>query len=130
EAVEDWAKMQHRAQESVALLRDGDLPADRRTEADTAAELMAWLAQNHFTFLGYREYRYQAADSATGTPARYVSVPATGLGILRADVDDPGSFHALPVLERPQLMVITKDNHKSRVHRPAYLDYLGIRVLD
>ena len=27
-------------------------------------------------------------------------------------------------------MVITKDNHKSRVHRPAYLDYLGIRMLD
>ena len=26
----------------------------------------------------------------------------------------------------PQLMVITKDNHKSRVHRPAYLDYLGL----
>ena len=106
------------------------LPADRRTEADTAAELLDWLAQNHFTFLGYREYRYQPADAATDTPARYVSVPATGLGILRADVDQPGSFHALPVLERPQLMVITKDNHKSRVHRPAYLDYLGIRLLD
>ncbi|HEY5787916.1 MAG TPA: NAD-glutamate dehydrogenase, partial [Microlunatus sp.] len=58
EAVEDWVKMQQRAQESVAMLRDLDLPADRRTEADTAAELMAWLAQNHFTFLGYREYRY------------------------------------------------------------------------
>ena len=130
EAVEDWAKMQHRAQESVAMLRDEALPADRRTEADTAAELLDWLAQNHFTFLGYREYRYQAADSATDTPARYVSVPATGLGILRADVDLPGSFHALPVLARPQLMVITKDNHKSRVHRPAYLDYLGIRLLD
>ena len=62
EAVEDWAKMQQRAQEAIALLSDGDLPADRRTEADTAAELMAWLAQNHFTFLGYREYRYQPGD--------------------------------------------------------------------
>ena len=57
-------------------------------------------------------------------------MPATGLGILRADADQPGAFHALPVLERPQLLVITKDNHKSRVHRPAYLDYLGIRLLD
>ena len=27
-------------------------------------------------------------------------------------------------------MVITKDNYKSRVHRPAYLDYLGIRTFD
>ena len=130
EAVEDWAKMQQRAGEAIAELTYGDLPADRRDEAEVAAELLAWLADNHFTFLGYREYTYQPPDEATGDPARYVTVPATGLGILRADVDQPGSFHALPVLERPQLLVITKDNHKSRVHRPAYLDYLGIRLLD
>ncbi len=130
EAVEDWAKMQHRAQETITILTDPELPADRRTEADTAAELLGWLAQNHFTFLGYREYRYEPADPTADRPARYVSVPATGLGILRADVDQPGAFHALPVADHPQLMVITKDNHKSRVHRPAYLDYLGIRLLD
>jgi glutamate dehydrogenase len=130
EAVEDWAKMQQRAGDSIALLTYGDLPADRREEAEVAAELLAWLADHHFTFLGYREYRYQPPDESSGTPAAYLAVPSTGLGILRADADQPGAFHALPVLERPQLMVITKDNHKSRVHRPAYLDYLGIRLLD
>jgi len=130
EAVEDWAKMQQRAGEAIAALTYGDLPADRRDEAEVAAELLAWLADNHFTFLGYREYTYLPADDSTGEPARYDPVPATGLGILRADADQPGAFHALPVLERPQLLVITKDNHKSRVHRPAYLDYLGIRLLD
>ena len=31
---------------------------------------------------------------------------------------------------RHDLMIITKDNHKSRVHRPAYLDYIGIRTFD
>ncbi|HEU5484088.1 MAG TPA: NAD-glutamate dehydrogenase domain-containing protein, partial [Microlunatus sp.] len=130
EAVEDWAKMQHRAAETVALLTGAELPADRRAEADIAAELLAWLADNHFTFLGYREYSYQPADQESGNPASYTTVPSTGLGILRADQDQEGAFHALPVLDRPQLMVITKDNHKSRVHRPAYLDYLGIRLLD
>ena len=129
EAVEDWAKMQQRAGETIALLTYGELPDDRRDEAEVAAELLAWLADNHFTFLGYREYRYEPADDGTGEPARFLAVPSTGLGILRADVDQGGAFHALPVLERPQLMVITKDNHKSRVHRPAYLDYLGVRLL-
>ena len=67
EAVEDWAKMQQRAGDTIAELTYGDMPADRRDEAEVAAELLAWLAENHFTFLGYREYTYQPADQATGT---------------------------------------------------------------
>ena len=130
EAVEDWAKMQQRAGDTIAELTYGELPADRREEAEVAAELLAWLAENHFTFLGYREYRYVPADPASGSAPTYAAVPATGLGILRADADQTGAFHALPTADHPQLMVITKDNHKSRVHRPAYLDYLGIRILD
>src|SRR5690606_1476475 len=65
-----------------------------------------------------------------GEHPTYKPVPATGLGILRADTDPPDMFHALPLpgRGRPSLMVITKDNHRSRVHRPAYLDYLGIRI--
>ena len=27
-------------------------------------------------------------------------------------------------------MIITKDNQKSRIHRPAYLDYIGFRIFD
>ena len=58
-------------------------------------------------------------------------VPATGLGILRADADAAGAFHALPQPNtRHYLMIITKDNYRSRIHRPAYLDYLGFRIFD
>src|SRR4029450_8484016 len=57
--------------------------------------------------------------------------PATGLGILRPDQDPPGTFHAAPLAGvEPELMIITKDNQKSRVHRPAYLDYIGFRIFD
>ena len=27
-------------------------------------------------------------------------------------------------------MIITKDNQKSRVHRPTYLDYIAFRIFD
>ena len=58
-------------------------------------------------------------------------VPATGLGILRGDQDAPGAFHALPQKgTRHYLTIVTKDNYKSRIHRPAYLDYLGFRMFD
>ena len=64
----------------------------RQDEAALATELLEWLNDNHFTFLGYRQYRLVHEDHAS----RFEPVPSTGLGILRADTDRPGAFHALP----------------------------------
>ncbi len=127
EAVEDWQKMLTRSEETVAALSDPAWIGGRAEEAERARELLSWLNGNHFTFLGYREY-----DLVPGPDGpRFEARPGTGLGILRADQDVPGAFHALPLPgEQAELMVITKDNYKSRVHRPAYLDYLGFRTFD
>ncbi|HEY5822184.1 MAG TPA: NAD-glutamate dehydrogenase, partial [Propionibacteriaceae bacterium] len=125
ETVEDWDKMITRAQETIEILSDPANTAGRTEDAALARELLSWLNGNHFTFLGYREY--ELVDQGT----RYRPVPATGLGTLRADLDEPGAFHAVPPPDtRHNLMVITKDNYKSRVHRPAYLDYIAFRIFD
>lgn len=123
EAVADWRKMVQRSTETIGMLNE--LDADEQPEAARARELLQWLNDGQFSFLGYREYTYVPGDQPT-----YQPVPATGLGILRADTDAPDTFHALPLAGRgrPVLMVITKDDHRSRVHRPAYLDYIGIRT--
>ena len=131
EAVADWQKMITRSEETITQLGDPTHTAGRRDEAALARELLGWLNANHFTFLGYREYALVGDTDDGRTRSRFVPVPATGLGILRADADAPGAFGALPPASgRADLMVITKDNYKSRVHRPAYLDYLGIRSFD
>ena len=52
------------------------------TEVAEACELLRWLADDHFTFLGYREYELARAATARTS---LVAVPGTGLGILRAD---------------------------------------------
>jgi glutamate dehydrogenase len=125
EAVQDWSKMITRALETVATLGDRTVLDGHADEAPQAVELLEWLIDHHFTFLGYREYRALGEGDALS----FAPVPASGLGILRADRDAPDTFHALPVPGRPQsLMVLTKDNHKSRVHRPAYLDYIAFRT--
>jgi glutamate dehydrogenase len=125
DAVQDWSKMINRSESTIALLADPQWTGGRTEEAAQARELLEWFNHNHFTFLGYREYEFEnAAGRASLKP-----VPATGLGILRADQDEPGAFHALPQPNtRHPLMIITKDNYKSRVHRPTYLDYIGIRT--
>ncbi|MBA2769588.1 MAG: NAD-glutamate dehydrogenase [Sporichthyaceae bacterium] len=131
EAVEDWPKMR-----DLALRIADDVASDPPAgladlEVSETTELLRWLADAHFTFLGCREY----ALSSDGGQDRLVAVPGTGLGILRADQPQSSDAGLLPpeVSERarePQLVVITKANSRSTVHRPAYLDYVGIKTFD
>ncbi|WP_055701684.1 NAD-glutamate dehydrogenase [Streptomyces silaceus] len=137
ETVEDWEKMR-----DAALRIADELPAEptagdlREQEVDEARELLRWLADNHFTFLGFREYDLMDDDSLA-------AVPGTGLGILRADPQHDGddhhpvspSFNQLPADARAKarehkLLVLTKANSRATVHRPSYLDYVGVKKFD
>ncbi|WP_409471777.1 NAD-glutamate dehydrogenase [Streptomyces sp. HC307] len=137
EAVEDWGKMRDGALRIAEGLPEepiaGDLPEQ---EIEEARELLRWLAADHFTFLGYREYELRDDDSLA-------AVPGTGLGILRADPhhetgeDHPvsPSFERLPADARAKarehkLLVLTKANSRATVHRPSYLDYIGVKKFD
>ncbi|MGZ4626371.1 MAG: NAD-glutamate dehydrogenase, partial [Kineosporiaceae bacterium] len=56
-AVEDWPKMKQRAREiadELAAAPPVSLPVE---EVGEGRALLGWLADDHFTFLGYREYR-------------------------------------------------------------------------
>jgi glutamate dehydrogenase len=108
---------------------DGAGPGGADAPAEIA-ELLRWLADGHFTFLGYREYDLQTGPEGMALTA----VPGTGLGILRHDRVGPGSFALLPdevkarALE-PQRLIVTKANSRSTVHRPSYLDYVAVKRL-
>ncbi|CAM5430034.1 NAD-glutamate dehydrogenase OS=Streptomyces fumanus OX=67302 GN=GCM10018772_08370 PE=4 SV=1 [Streptomyces fumanus] len=137
EAVEDWGKMREAAVRLAEGLPAEPAPADLRApDVEEARELLRWLADDHFTFLGYREYERRADDSLA-------AVPGTGLGILRFDPPHAGedsqpvspSFERLPADARAKarehkLLVLTKANSRATVHRPSYLDYIGVKKFD
>ncbi|GGY97461.1 NAD-glutamate dehydrogenase [Streptomyces nitrosporeus] len=136
ETVEDWEKMR-----DAALRIADDLPSEPLddlgdVEVEEARELLRWLAADHFTFLGYREYELRADDALT-------AVAGTGLGILRSDPkhhEDEAhpvspSFDRLPADARAKarehrLLVLTKANSRATVHRNSYLDYVGVKKFD
>jgi len=128
--VEDGAKMRDTAQRlSRELGESARVPPDIADSVAEARELLAWLADEHFTFLGYREYVLDLQDGADVLRA----VAGTGLGILRWDQHQSESFSRLDteVRERARdktLLIVTKANSRSTVHRPAYLDYVGIKT--
>jgi glutamate dehydrogenase len=133
-AVQDWEAMQAQARAIVDQLRAEPPPLDD-VEVSEVAELLSWLADEHFTFLGYREYVLEAGDdrAADNDGALLKAVSGSGLGILRGDVSAKGKRLPGPVAERAraaELSIITKANSRSTVHRPAYLDYVGIKTFD
>ncbi|MFI8289633.1 NAD-glutamate dehydrogenase [Streptomyces sp. NPDC085614] len=140
ETVEDWDKMREAALRIADGLPDEPVASDLRpTEVEEARELLRWLAADHFTFLGYREYELVNGDALA-------AVPGTGLGILRSDPQHGGehdghhapvssSFSRLPDDARAKarehkLLILTKANSRATVHRPSYLDYVGVKKFD
>jgi glutamate dehydrogenase len=124
-AVEDEPKMRALAGAIAGEISEHTPPLPDKEIAESI-ELLDWLADGHFTFLGVRDYRL----SEDGTVLR--PVPGTGLGILRSDKGESGSFAALPPEVRARarekrLLILTKANSRATVHRPHYLDYVGVK---
>ena len=119
---------------SVIEAIEAEPPPLSAEELRQGREFLTWLADDHFTFLGYREYRLESlSDDPEDCGLR--ALPGTGLGILRADQDLSASFAKLPPVVRSKareksLLVLAKANSRSTVHRPVYLDYVGVKVFD
>ncbi len=103
-------------------------------EIEEAVAFLQWLKQDNFVFMGYREYRL--LDTPEGEAVQLV--PGTGLGILadetRSTVASPVLLDTLPPeladrYREGDLLVITKTNRVSPVHRRAKMDYVGVRIM-
>ena len=134
-AVEDWPKMRAKAMDIAAHLADHAPAGIDRDDIVEAGAFLCWLEDHNFTFLGYRDYDIVQEDGEV----RLNEVPGTGLGILRQSEvrttsSSPG-FDRLPPAVRakalePYLLNLTKANSRATVHRPAFLDYVGVKRFD
>ncbi len=126
-AVTDWPAMCERAR---AISRDFGGKQDRigQLTSAEARDFFTWLADDHFTFLGYREYRIEERDGERVLRA----LPETGLGIMHPD-HRSAPIRSLRELSRgaerqtaDNPIIITKTNAKSTVHRGGYMDYISV----
>ncbi|ARJ66485.1 NAD-glutamate dehydrogenase [Magnetospirillum sp. ME-1] len=128
-AVADWRRMLDTLWAGVTEFEatTAKVPADEKQEA---LAFLEWLADNHFTFLGYRRF-----DLAKGVAAD----PASGLGILsdpEAHVfDDTLTLAAMPAelrafVQRPDPLMVTKSARHAVIHRPVRMDIIGLKQFD
>ncbi len=127
-AVGDWQPMRQTLRALLDALPGPPAPPVPAADLAEIQDFLRWLEDDNFTFLGFREYGFDAAE-----PAR----PA--LGILRnPDYSIFGGLRDLSSLPRDvqdfihrrELLVITKSNRRATVHRTAHMDAIGLRRFD
>lgn len=130
-SVVDWKPMLARLHEARDELKSPPSGVAAEEAAESRAFLQ-WLAEEHFTLLGYR--RHDLVDEGGGLALKPVA--GSGLGVLReGHGEQSASFAALPPAARAQarspspLVVVTKANTRSTVHRDGYTDYVGVKRL-
>ncbi|MBO3731349.1 NAD-glutamate dehydrogenase [Glycomyces niveus] len=136
--VADWQAMRGKALQIADDLDRAAAGAPGTTalpvppkDIDDTVELLRWLADDKFTFLGFRQYRLTGeGDDEALTP-----LAETGLGLLRKAPATPrplASFNtdARAQIGEQRLLVITKSNARSTVHRTSFMDYIGVKTFD
>ncbi len=131
-AVEDWRSMLARVDAMIDELATAPpaLPEDEIAEGKAFLE---WIRDDNFTFLGAREYRLERKGSK-----EYLRLDAeSGLGVLRRVLpeslkrsDTPLKPEVAAFANARQLLIITKTNSRATVHRPVYMDYIGVKRFD
>jgi glutamate dehydrogenase len=124
-AVEDWQPMRKVLREVVSEL-SAQPPPVPPAELAEVLDFLRWLDDDNFTFLGYREYVFDGEakpeHGALGLlreEAHSVFGGLRDLSSLPSDVQD--------YVRRNELLVVTKSNRRSTVHRTAHMDAIGMR---
>ncbi|WP_339687416.1 NAD-glutamate dehydrogenase [uncultured Pseudoalteromonas sp.] len=130
-AVEDWQPIRKKL---IAVSKE--LPKrnhnNNASEVAETVEFLDWLVKDNFTLMGYRQYDlspvqgdYQLKGKIEGS-----------LGLMKNSTEEHSRLLSeLPEVARQEarsnnLLILTKTNSLSRVHRPAYIDYVGIKRFD
>jgi glutamate dehydrogenase len=130
-AVADWKPMLARVGTLVEELARNPHPLPSGETAEAIAFLQ-WLVADNFTFLGMRDYKLVEGqhfeprhDTALGVLRhREMRVLQRDRELVSMTPD------ILAFLNEPKVLIITKSNVRSRVHRRAYMDYIGLKRFD
>jgi len=127
-AVEDWPKIVDIARTTIR-----DMAArETSPEGVEARAFVEWMVADHFTFLGQRDYELVTHEGQYGLRG----VAGSGLGILRESLRPQGASEVTPlppaaasIIAGAAPIFLTKANSRATVHRPGYLDYVGVKLV-
>ncbi|MEO1084030.1 MAG: NAD-glutamate dehydrogenase, partial [Acidobacteriota bacterium] len=131
-AVGDWTEMRAACCKALEHLQEQSTEKWGQPLVEVR-EFLDWLADDHFTFLGYREYKLVEEDGEC-----YLRpIDDTGLGLLRSlpldeqiDARRPVTSSSYILLKEERLLHISKSVRHSTVHRDVHMDLVSIKKFD
>ncbi|MEN8236604.1 MAG: NAD-glutamate dehydrogenase [Pseudomonadota bacterium] len=132
-AVRDWKAMRACVSGTAQMLQ---VPGFSEDQAAEVREFLKWIENNHFTFLGFREYDFQKPKI---TSFEESVVAKSSLGILQASHhEDTGIlYHGINLqdecvsfLYHKDPVIVSKTNRFSPVHRNVPMDSISIKIFD
>ncbi len=133
-SIEDWLKMRQGLRAIIVDLEQAPPPLPAH-EIEQGIAFLKWMDDDHYTYLGYREYSFEGKGAAA--VARIQT--GSGLGVLRDDnvsvFDGLRNLGGLPpdvrdFVKKPELLRCTKANRRATVHRPVHMDTVAIKRFD
>ncbi|WGW10678.1 NAD-glutamate dehydrogenase [Saxibacter everestensis] len=126
---DEFDRMRAKALDIAGELEERAPTPGLEEEAAVAARLLRWMADENFTFVGYREYDLEVENGDDVL----IAAPGSDLGVLRShrQSNRPGGVLTRNVQAKARekrVLVLTKANSRSRVNRRSYLDYVGIKT--
>lgn len=129
QTVTDWQKMRDAVDRAAQALNKVPSTFDAEEAVEVKA-FLDWLRADRFTFLGARQY----VLAQRGGKDYLDIVEGSGLGLLKTISEESARRHAAPLTpaelefaRRARPLMITKASSRATVHRPVYMDYLGLR---
>ncbi len=128
-AVNDYSDMRDSAEALIKQFTKlpKSFPAE---EVSEAGEFIKWMVSDHFTFLGAVDYDFKKVDGGISLECVKNSVKGimkshteSHLRMKLADLPIKTQEHIL----KSEIFTFAKSSERSRVHRPAYPDYIAIK---
>ncbi|MFT5542910.1 MAG: glutamate dehydrogenase [Glaciecola sp.] len=130
-SVADWQPMREKLA-NITKSFEGSKSIASSSIKSQGKTFLNWLKDHNFTLMGYRYYDVKAIEG----DHRWVPDNDSSLGLMKNSINDrqrvlsnlPASARDEALSDNP--LILTKTNSQSRVHRPAYMDYVGIKEFD
>ncbi len=131
-AVEDWPDMRRQATR-IAADFDGGPKGVSKDQSEEVEDFLHWLHDDHYTFLGYREYTIEAKgktrilrmqrDENLGVLCKPSLVMFDGV---RDGAEVPPLFAQF--LDQKSPLLIVKANQRATVHRRVHYDIICVKT--
>ncbi|WED23165.1 NAD-glutamate dehydrogenase [Vibrio sp. JC009] len=131
--VNDWKKMTKKLSDVINEIekQKSQLPVPKEQVEETL-QFLRWMGDHNFTFMGYKSFDVVEQKGEL----QLKPTEDEGLGLfsvsrrVRSVKFSEFAESARSEAIKPYMLILTKGKNASRIHRPAYTDYIGIKRFD